>query len=163
MSVFKVARFGQQAPEQAVNDEQELLEKLRQRISKKKWKEPVKEEEKSKKQRKKRKRKETDHEEDTGFTKLEATSQNKAKVRRVLPKWLAAPDVVAVDLGDQQMAVSEMANLDPVLTEALKANDIKYFFPVQRQVIPHLLDSLGKKFYRPSDICVSAPTGMFVG
>ena len=41
--------------------------------------------------------------------------------------------------------------------QKLKENQITYFFPVQRQVIPHLLKR--NKYFRPSDLCVSAPTG----
>ena len=40
----------------------------------------------------------------TGFTVLgEDLSKGKGKVRRVLPHWLANPDVVSVDLTDQQV------------------------------------------------------------
>ena len=50
-----------------------------------------------------------------------------------------------------------MPGLQESLVEKLRENGVKYFFPVQRQVIPHLLHR--NPFFRPSDLCVSAPTG----
>ena len=49
--------------------------------------------------------------------------------------------------------------LDDQLKNQLKSNGVSYFFPVQRLVIPWLLKSERFRFYRPNDICVSAPTG----
>ena len=101
-----------------------------------------------------------DSEENTGFTKLGVfDAKDKAKVRRVLPKWLAQPDIVSLDLGDQQMPIEDMKELDGSILQILKSSGAKYFFPVQRQVIPQLIGSAKRKFFRPSDICVSAPTG----
>ena len=52
-----------------------------------------------------------DSEENTGFTKLGVfDAKDKAKVRRVLPKWLAQPDIVSLDLGDQQMPIEGQAH-----------------------------------------------------
>lgn len=160
-------RYGEQ-PEDDTHEEEDLLQKLKQRIASAK---PVKVDTPAvdedivgrKKKRKRKKKTDQDSQVDndvSGFTQLgESATKEKAKVRRVLPKWLASPDIVAVDLGDQQMAVDEMTSLDSSLIQSLKGNGIQFFFPVQRQVIPRLLDSLGKKFYRPPDLCVSAPTG----
>jgi ATP-dependent RNA helicase DDX51/DBP6 len=64
-----------------------------------------------------------------------------------------------VDLQDQQMPIEDMPGLDEGLQTQLKSNGVKYFFPVQRLVIPWLLKSERFKFYRPNDVCVSAPTG----
>ena len=50
-----------------------------------------------------------------------------------------------------------MPGLNDSLVQKLRENNLKYFFPVQRQVIPHLLHR--NPFYRPADLCVSAPTG----
>ena len=61
------------------------------------------------------------------------------KVRRVLPKWLAQPDIVSLDLGDQQMPIEDMKELDESILQILKSTGAKYFFPVQRQVIPQLI------------------------
>ena len=68
-------------------------------------------------------------------------------------------DIVSVDLGDQQMPINDMKQLDESILQVLKTNGVKYFFPVQRQVIPHLINTVQRKFFRPSDVCVSAPTG----
>jgi len=45
----------------------------------------------------------------TGFTVLgEDLAKGRSKVRRVLPHWLANPDIVSVDLSDQQVAVNDL-------------------------------------------------------
>lgn len=113
-----------------------------------------------KKKRKRKRKSSISNESATGFTSLgDVASKEKSKVRRVLPKWLAQPDIVSVDLGDEQMAIDDMKELDTEIVETLKSNGVKYFFPVQRQVIPQLLKAWKVKFFWPSDICVSAPTG----
>lgn len=87
------------------------------------------------------------------------------KVNRVLPDWLASPNIITADLRSKTLPVGEMPGLDPTLVTQLQENNISHFFPVQMQVIPMLLDTLcvggtvGKAGYWPSDICVSAPTG----
>ena len=182
---FHVKRFGQETENQE-NNEQELLQKLKQKIAQKTSvpgkktakivdKQPPlvtpspetdeKKLTKSEKKKKAAKRKaekdsEIEFSEKTGFTKLgDFDHQNKAKVRRVLPKWLAEPDIISVDLSDQQLPIEKMApQIDEFLIKQLKSNGIEHFFPVQRQVIPHLLEQQ-RLFFRPSDICVSAPTG----
>ena len=97
----------------------------------------------------------------SGFTVLgESVDQSKRKVRRVLPQWLAKPDIVSVDFTEDQLPVEKLEGLDEVTIAQLKSNGVKKFFPVQRQVIPHLLTSVtSEEFFRPSDVCVSAPTG----
>ncbi|XP_060554216.1 LOW QUALITY PROTEIN: ATP-dependent RNA helicase DDX51-like, partial [Ruditapes philippinarum] len=87
------------------------------------------------------------------------------KVKRVLPEWLSSPSIISSDLGSDKLPISDMPGLAPDLVEKLKENKITHFFPVQRHVIPALLESsitgfhIGRAGYRPSDICVSAPTG----
>ena len=97
----------------------------------------------------------------SGFTVLgENVDQSKRKVRRVLPQWLANPDIVSVDFTEDQLPVEKLEGLDEVTVARLKSNGVKKFFPVQRQVIPHLLTPANSKAsFRPSDVCVSAPTG----
>ena len=177
MSVFNIKRYGEDQ-EVDTSNELDLLEKLKKRIKpvisteetatnveerelKDELPEKIEAEENEIEGKKKRKRKrKSSLSKDTGFTTLgDVSSKEKSKVRRVLPKWLAQPDIVSVDLGDQQMAVEDMAELDKDIIETLKNNGVKYFFPVQRQVIPQLLHSWKVKFFWPSDICVSAPTG----
>ena len=41
----------------------------------------------------------------------------------------------------------------------IKSIGIEKLFPVQRQVIPFLVEDSESKLYRPNDVCVSAPTG----
>lgn len=56
--------------------------------------------------------------------------------------------------------VSELKQLDKGIRKLLKANGIKFFFPVQIEVIPWLLkSSKNASIMFPRDICVSAPTG----
>ncbi len=121
----------------------------------------VLQEQKGKKSKKKKKSKENKKSEQTEFTTLgEQPGQKRAKVRRVLPDWLANPDVVSVDLkGDRRVEVGQMEGLDGDLRERLASRGIESFFPVQAQVIPHLLDSPRNRLFRPGDVCVSAPTG----
>ena len=104
--------------------------------------------------------------ESSGFTVLgEKVEQSNRKVRRVLPQWLANPDIVSVDYGEDQLPVEELEGLDELTVARLRSVGVEKLFPVQRQVIPHLLlpppppSSRLKRRFRPSDVCVSAPTG----
>jgi len=115
--------------------------------------EPLK---KKKKRNKKKKNNVGDNIE--GFTILgDPTDQKVKKVNRVLPLWLAQPNILSVDLLSDKLAVGDMPGIDKVLVEKLTKEKVTHFFPVQRQVIPHLLEFSPR--YRPSDLCVSAPTG----
>ncbi|XP_073675744.1 ATP-dependent RNA helicase DDX51 [Garra rufa] len=87
------------------------------------------------------------------------------KVKRVLPQWLAQPDVIQRDITNNLIPISEVPGICPTLLKKLENNDIQSFFPVQAEVIPAILESVGSGLlvgpggYRPRDICVSAPTG----
>ena len=110
------------------------------------------------KKKKKNKKKTADIENIEGFTILgDFTDQSKVKVNRVLPYWLSHPDIVTVDLHSSPLPVTDMPGLDTKLVAKMAKENIHHFFPVQRQVIPHLLQASPK--FRPSDVCVSAPTG----
>ena len=116
IDTFNVERFGDEVDN---NEENELLKKLQQKIHAKIG-EPIdppadkKDTESSKaKSRKERKRKaETDIEGiSSGFTPLgDHTIQEKSKVRRVLPKWLSNPDIVSMNLNDQQMSIGQVSH-----------------------------------------------------
>lgn len=81
-------------------------------------------------------------------------------MKRVLPSWLVNPTVISVNLHNLNLKVSEVKLLDKSIRKLLKANGIKYFFPVQAEVIPWLLEAnKHSKIIFPRDICVSAPTG----
>ncbi len=96
---------------------------------------------------------------DPEFTPLSnGRSTTNDDVRRVLPRWLAQPTPVVSDLANRLLPVDEMPGLRASFVERLKANGITSFFPVQSAVIPHLLDS-SSRWFRPPDVCVSAPTG----
>jgi len=113
-----------------------------------------------KKRKKKNKQQQNDQQQGTGFTVLgEDMDKGRQKVRRVLPHWLAHPDIVSVDLSDQQVAVTDLEGLDGAIVKNLKANKVTHFFPVQRQLIPYMLANKAHSMYRPHDVCVSAPTG----
>ncbi|XP_051759952.1 ATP-dependent RNA helicase DDX51 [Ctenopharyngodon idella] len=87
------------------------------------------------------------------------------KVKRVLPQWLAQPDVIQRDMKNNLIPISQVPGICPILLKKLEDNGIQSFFPVQSEVIPAILESvssgllLGPGGYRPRDICVSAPTG----
>lgn len=87
------------------------------------------------------------------------------KVKRVLPQWLAEPDVIHRDIKCNLVPISSASGVSTQLLKKLEANGIQHFFPVQAEVIPAILDGakhgllIGRGGYRPRDICVSAPTG----
>jgi len=163
-------------PDEDTNaNEENHLKTLNQKIEKRKKKrklEDTKENEASskgkeslnepqKKRSKKNKKKKVDDSKTVeGFTILgDETDSRKKKVTRVLPYWLAHPDIVEVDLQSDQLLVGEMPGLSAAIVDKLSRQGIKHFFPVQRQIIPRLLDTSRRSFLRPCDICVSAPTG----
>ncbi|XP_054473989.1 ATP-dependent RNA helicase DDX51 [Anoplopoma fimbria] len=102
----------------------------------------------------------------TGFTVL-GGFENKPvqKVFRVLPQWLAQPDVINRDIKSNLVPVSDLPGLSALLVKKLQNNGIQHLFPVQAEVIPAILESaqqgllIGRGGYKPRDICVSAPTG----
>jgi len=154
-------------PQNEQNAEADILNKLKNKAKEQRTNEGQKadsnkDEAKPKKKRKKRKKTDGEGGEEggTGFTVLgEDLSKGKGKVRRVLPHWLANPDVVSVDLTDQQVSVGDLGGLDEVLLKNLKSNGVTHFFPVQRQIIPYMLANKAGSMFRPHDVCVSAPTG----
>uniref|UniRef100_A0A1A7XPE1 ATP-dependent RNA helicase n=1 Tax=Iconisemion striatum TaxID=60296 RepID=A0A1A7XPE1_9TELE len=87
------------------------------------------------------------------------------KVHRVLPQWLAEPDVIHRDIKSNLIPISAVSGVCAQLLKKLEVNGIHHFFPVQAEVIPAILESaqhgllVGGGGYRPRDICVSAPTG----
>ncbi|XP_047438839.1 ATP-dependent RNA helicase DDX51 [Mugil cephalus] len=102
----------------------------------------------------------------TGFTVLGGfESKPVKKVNRVLPQWLAEPDVIHRDIKSNLVPISEVAGLSAHLQKKLQNNGIQHLFPVQAEVIPAILESaqqgllIGRGGYKPRDICVSAPTG----
>uniref|UniRef100_A0A8C4DTQ4 ATP-dependent RNA helicase n=1 Tax=Dicentrarchus labrax TaxID=13489 RepID=A0A8C4DTQ4_DICLA len=102
----------------------------------------------------------------TGFTVL-GGFENKPiqKVHRVLPQWLAQPDVIHRDIKSNLVPVSDIPGLSAQLVKKIQSNGIQHLFPVQAEVIPAILESaqqgllIGRGGYKPRDICVSAPTG----
>ena len=117
---------------------------------------------KKKKQNRKRSNESSSFSTQSDFTILGSDSshqQRGRKIRCVLPEWLLNPDVVSADLKEGKVEVGQMEGLDEDLNERLRNRGVTHFFPVQRQVIPHLLDNCSFRLFRPSDICVSAPTG----
>ncbi|XP_051812375.1 ATP-dependent RNA helicase DDX51 [Acanthochromis polyacanthus] len=102
----------------------------------------------------------------TGFTVLGGFDSKPAqKVHRVLPQWLAEPDVIHRDIKNNLVPISNISGLSAQLLKKLQNNRIQHFFPVQAEVIPAILESaqqgllIGRGGYKPRDICVSAPTG----
>ncbi|KAF7649916.1 hypothetical protein LDENG_00133790 [Lucifuga dentata] len=77
----------------------------------------------------------------TGFPVL-GGFENKPvqKVHRVLPQWLAQPDVIHRDIKNNLLPVSDVQGLSARLVKKLENNGIQRFFPVQAEVIPAILD-----------------------
>ncbi|XP_040015808.2 ATP-dependent RNA helicase DDX51 isoform X1 [Gasterosteus aculeatus] len=102
----------------------------------------------------------------TGFTVLGGFKNKPVqKVHRVLPQWLAQPDVIHRDIRSNLVPIADVPRLSPLLVRKLQINGIHQLFPVQAEVIPAILESaqqgllIGRGGYKPRDICVSAPTG----
>ncbi|KAI2661276.1 ATP-dependent RNA helicase DDX51 [Labeo rohita] len=70
------------------------------------------------------------------------------KVKRVLPQWLAQPDVIQRDITNNLIPVSEVPGICPTLLKKLEMNGIQSFFPVQAEVIPAILESVASGLLR---------------
>lgn len=103
------------------------------------------------------------------FQVVGATSVKKQKVEMVLPAWLAHPTIIdggslipgeGEETSVDETAIKQLPYLEKYTCSALKSMKIKRLFPVQRAVIPWILEAHAKpEPFRPRDICVSAPTG----
>ncbi|KAH8368823.1 hypothetical protein KR200_003996, partial [Drosophila serrata] len=97
----------------------------------------------------------------------DGAASKKRRVEMQLPNWLAHPTIIEggsllPDAEENQNVetIEEVPYLDKSTCAALKQMKIKHLFPVQRQVIPWILEAQSKPPpFRPRDICVSAPTG----
>lgn len=82
------------------------------------------------------------------------------KLKPVLPVWLAFPTIVSNDLSLESEPIDDLPLIHEKIKENLKAAGVKYLFPVQRAVVPYILEAQSKPTpYWPRDICCSAPTG----
>lgn len=98
----------------------------------------------------------------SNFVVLGARTRKKQReVKRVLPDWLAHPEVISADLNSGPTLKELESILDTKLVEVLRANGIVKFFPVQSSVIKwlHKCKMDRKLGWWPKDTCVSAPTG----
>lgn len=91
-------------------------------------------------------------------------SLKRAKAKRVtpsLPKWMSNSTKFDGNLETNSSDLDQFADtIDGSLLENLKKNKIEKLFPVQKAVIPTLLDSFQKlKYCQPRDVCVLSPTG----
>lgn len=98
------------------------------------------------------------------FTILKAGKQAKSEtVKRVLPDWLANPEVVSSNLnsGPSLDEIVEKGKLDLKIIENLKSQGFTKLFPVQERLLSWLLqcNENRKKGLWSRDTCVSAPTG----
>lgn len=99
----------------------------------------------------------------------DASAAKRQKVEMVLPPWLGHPTIIEGGVlqptdsaeGDEDVAaIKKQPFLKKSTCSALKQMKIKRLFPVQRAVIPWILEAHAKpEPFRPRDICVSAPTG----
>lgn len=101
-----------------------------------------------------------------GFTVLGGFEKKALqKVHRMLPHWLAQPDLIQRDIRNNLVAISQVQGISSGMLKKLQDNGVHSFFPVQAEVVPAVLGCVrqgllvGRGGYRPRDICVSAPTG----
>ena len=67
-----------------------------------------------------------------GFTILgDPTDQKIKKATRVLPLWLANPDILSVDLLSSQLAVSDMPGLEEKLVDKLRKENVNHFLCIE--------------------------------
>lgn len=98
----------------------------------------------------------------SNFMVLGAKPQKKQHaVKRVLPDWLAHPEVISADLNSGPSIKDLHSILDRKLIKILKANGIVKLFPVQSSVIKwlHTCNKDRRVGWWLKDTCVSAPTG----
>ncbi|XP_076298355.1 putative ATP-dependent RNA helicase Dbp73D [Lasioglossum baleicum] len=96
------------------------------------------------------------------FTILGAkTKRKKLEVKRVLPDWLANPEVISMELNSGPSLEKFSTVLDSKLVEVLRNNGIGKLFPVQASMLSWLLkcNEDRKHGWWLRDTCVSAPTG----
>ncbi|XP_011864963.1 PREDICTED: probable ATP-dependent RNA helicase Dbp73D [Vollenhovia emeryi] len=96
------------------------------------------------------------------FVVLGARSRKKQReAKRVLPDWLAHPEVISADLNSGPTLEELQSILDAKLVEVLRANGITKLFPVQSSIIKwlHKCRTDRKLGWWLRDTCVSAPTG----
>ncbi|KYN34502.1 putative ATP-dependent RNA helicase Dbp73D [Trachymyrmex septentrionalis] len=96
------------------------------------------------------------------FIILGAKSRKKPReVKRVLPDWLAHPEIISADLNSGPPLEELESVLEAKLIEVLRANGIIKLFPVQSNIIKwlHKCNMDRKMGWWPRDTCVSAPTG----
>lgn len=85
---------------------------------------------------------------------------SKVKAKRVLPSWLEYPNIISNDLSTVTESIDELTFISPEMKTNLLKMNVKHLFPVQRSVVPWLLEAHSKPSpFRPRDLCVSAPTG----
>lgn len=98
----------------------------------------------------------------SNFIVLGARARKKQReVKRVLPDWLAQPDVISADLNSGPTLEELESVLDAKLVEVLRTNGIMKLFPVQYSLIKwlHKCKMDRKLGWWLRDTCVSAPTG----
>ncbi|KAH8378647.1 hypothetical protein KR009_000482, partial [Drosophila setifemur] len=176
--------------EQTNNNEDEILQKLLQKAAKRKRKhketevvetpkeeKPIKEAEEAEtkeepvveKQAQEEAVKKAEEEEQVPSNEFQVLggdgASKRRKVEMQLPSWLAHPTIIEGSLEAKEEAsdadaIEKLSYLNKSTCQALKQMKIKRLFPVQREVIPWILEAQAKPPpFRPRDICVSAPTG----
>lgn len=91
----------------------------------------------------------------------EAQHKKRKIVKRVLPKWLANPEIISADLSTG-LSLDELNDkLDTKFTDILRSNGVEKLFPVQGSLINWMVKCKNdrKMGFWPRDTCVSAPTG----
>ncbi|KAK9496514.1 hypothetical protein O3M35_013208 [Rhynocoris fuscipes] len=96
------------------------------------------------------------------FTRIGASNQlvrTNIQLKPVLPNWILNPIIIPINAEE---ITDEMPKFHDRITANLLENNIVNYFPVQRKVIPWIMNqfnSKGNLDYIPQDGCVCAPTG----
>lgn len=75
--------------------------------------------------------------------------------------WIANAETVTSHLDIGKVPIEILTGLHEKIIECLVQQEISHFFPIQKLVIPQLVDEVNRPSIpvQPRDFCVSAPTG----
>ncbi|KHJ42103.1 DEAD/DEAH box helicase [Trichuris suis] len=107
--------------------------------------------------------KEEEEENDGKFLILgeEETNQAVPLPLTIVPEWVANSTIVSRRINKDSVSLEEMSALLPAdIVESLKSCGITVLFPIQKEVIPRIVEWNGQ--FQPvpvADVCISSPTG----
>lgn len=97
------------------------------------------------------------------YPKLGAYEFESKKKLAYIPKWIENSTSVSCDIQNEKIDLDLFSDyLSPWILDRLKKRGFSHLFPVQKLLIPEILDPFQNSISAalpPRDICVSAPTG----